>query len=400
MRAKFKRLIKNLAWKALRLKHPLILGPNSQVVGRFGEYLIVATEGNSQKRYLPISYTYHTPKQWRLHYDVRGNESGTLRYSLSAPNEPPFCETAFDVQLPFEWTVELDDCGLTGNGERLPPLLGRSVPLRTPWLVGEFEFRSKAGGVLRRKTGHRVKLGVGGDGEQYFQWVYGNYDEESNHYPREILGVIGKHRKLKGRLLDVGCATGLVVAYALAQGLEADGIDNSAEAVAKAFARTGGRCRVLDFDSADVSDFSGNYDIIVLHSVLEHLGNPQRALQLLFELCRPGGVIYIQTLNADSLMHLIMGDDWGGYTDHTHKSPWLTADWIGETASSVGFEVAELRRYYVWNDNVHDQCWQAFSTMIQLHPADVVLEDRFGDAVEVVLRRPDNLDAAAEGNVS
>ena len=45
------------------------------------------------------------------------------------------------------------------------------------------------------------------------------------------------------------------------------------------------------------------------------------------------GVVYVETLNADSLMHRIMGDDWCGYSDFTHRSPWITADWLLETAA-------------------------------------------------------------------
>lgn len=78
---------------------------------------------------------------------------------------------------------------------------------------------------------------------------------------------------------------------------------------------------------------------------------------------------------------------WSGYTDYTHKSLWITADWINDTARQVGFEIASLRRYYVWNDNKFDDVWRVFTNLIQTYPANIILEDQFGDGIEVILRR-------------
>ena len=142
-----------------------------------------------------------------------------------------------------------------------------------------------------------------------------------------------------GRFLDVGCATGLLVAAAQRRGLDAEGVDIYEWAVEKANARTGGRCRALDMDRAETSNFKSPYDIVVMHSVIEHLAEPERALRLLFEITRPDGIVFIQTLNADSLLHKLLGNDWEGYADYTHRSPWITAHWLETTALHIGFEV-------------------------------------------------------------
>jgi len=46
------------------------------------------------------------------------------------------------------------------------------------------------------------------------------------------------------------------------------------------------------------------------------------------------------------------------------------------------------KRYYVWNDNRIDDVWRCFTDLTQIYPASTILEDRFGDIIEVVLRRP------------
>ncbi|MEP6740889.1 MAG: class I SAM-dependent methyltransferase [bacterium] len=386
MRTKVARLIKMVLRKVSRRDY-LILNPNWVSLG--GEGYNLMSNGRANKRYLPVRYSYHTPQDWNLRYDIRGHQFGVLQYSLSAPQQEPFCKVELNVQLPFTWTIKLEDQGLTGNGSHLPCVPRRQLPNKTPWLVGNLKFQSVQNETFYRRTGHRVRLEPGVADADYFNGlVYDSYAEDAVCFPKEILKTVGRFHPLEGKILDIGCAMGLMVAEAHSRGLDAEGLDYSPWAVEQANHRTADRCRVLDLDKAVLSDFNSTYDIITMHSVIEHLGNPKHALELVYGLCRPGSVVYIQTLNADSLMHRIMGEDWGGYTDYTHQSPWITADWIEGTAKELGFEVEYLRRYYVWNDNTYDDVWRSFSSFAEIYPANVILEDQFGDAIEVVLRRP------------
>ena len=176
--------------------------------------------------------------------------------------------------------------------------------------------------------------------ESYFcGQVYSSYDEETTNFPKDLFDLLKEFCPLKGRLLDIGCATGVFLEYAQKQGLEFEGVDLSDWAVQIANTRTSGKCRVLDVDSARISDFKQPFDIITLHSVIEHLEFPEKALDLMYNITVPGGIVYIQTLTSDSLMHTILKDDWGGFTDYTHKSHWITKDWIVKTAEDLGFKV-------------------------------------------------------------
>jgi len=384
-----KRCLRWLLWKLCR-RDFLVLHPDWEVVTRNAGYSLIGKNPTSGRRVLSMRYNYHTPKSWRLEYHIRGHASGSMRYTLGVPGKGPFCEVKTQVQLPLDWTVELDEPGLLFNGQHFSIMPGKTVPRDTSWLVGKFEFQSNEEAVMTRGTGHRVRTDDGeSDGDYFNGSVYENYESQAGIFPKEILETIQQHHPLRGKLLDVGCATGLLVQEALAGGIEPEGIDVSPWAVERANVRTGGRCRILNLDEAKPSDFSAQYDIITLHSVIEHLADPAQALSLLFQITRPGGVVYIQTLNADSLMHKLLDSDWSGYTDYTHKSPWLTADWLAETSRRTGFEILSLKRYGVWNDNAHDEVWRSLASLIQIHPASAVLEDQFGDFVELILRRPE-----------
>lgn len=364
-----------------------MLNPSWQHRGSIGQYQIFSIEGN-ERRYLSIDYNYHTSPNWRLKYDLRGNDCGNLRYSLSVPGQEPFCTVFMEICLPFTWIVSLNNGNLNGNNLPIKIAPGKSIPLETTTLQGEFEFYSRRNGLMYRTTTHRLKFAYNKAEEEYFKGlVYSNYDLEAVNLPTEILNLVERFHPLNGKLLDIGCATGLLVEYALKKGIEAEGIDISQWAIQNANLRTKGRCRVLDFDKATTKDFSCGYDILILRSVLEHLSNPEQALALLFDICSEGGVVYIQTLNSDSMMQRMMKSDWAGYSDYTHKSAEITADWLTETLLKLGFEVLYIKRYFLWNDNTLDEVWQAFSSAVQLYPANIILEDKFGDLVEIIVRR-------------
>ena len=379
--------LRHALWK-LCGRDCLVLHPDWTVVQRNENYTLIGTSPAPAARHLPIRYNYHTPARWELRYFLRGNLSGALRYQLGVPGKGMFCEINLPVTLPMEWTVELNGPHLIANGQPLALLPGKTIPRDAPWLIGSFALVTETEGTWSRRTGHRIQVGAGDDAGYFSGQVYENYERQAAGFPRQILESLRRYRPLAGRLLDVGCATGLLVEEALREGLDAEGIDVSSWAVERANARVPGRCRVLNLDQAGAADFPAPYDFIALHSVIEHLADPGHALDLLFRLARPGGLVYVQTLNSDSLMHRILGKDWSGYTDYTHQSPWITADWLEQNARRAGFEIAHLRRYGVWNDNAFDDVWKSFSALIQIHPGGVLLEDQFGDFVELILRRP------------
>ena len=379
--------LRQVLWKLCGRDY-LVLHPDWSVVQRNEDYTLIGTSPAAASRHLPVRYNYHTPARWELRYFLRGNLSGTLRYQLGVPGKGMFCEINLPSTLPMEWTVELNGPHLVANGQPLALLPGKTIPRDTPWLIGSFALVTETEGTWSRRTGHRIQGRAGDDAGYFSGQVYENYERQAAGFPRQILESLCRYRPLVGRLLDVGCATGLLVEEALRAGLDAEGIDVSPWAVERANARVPGRCRVLNLDQAGAADFPAPYDFVALHSVIEHLVDPERALDLLFRLVRPGGLVYVQTLNSDSLMHRILGKDWSGYTDYTHQSPWITADWLEQNARRAGFEIMHLKRYGVWNDNAFDDVWKSFSALIQIHPGGVLLEDQLGDFVELILRRP------------
>jgi SAM-dependent methyltransferase len=120
------------------------------------------------------------------------------------------------------------------------------------------------------------------------------------------LGVIEARRQGRGRLLDVGCATGVMVEAAQARGWTAVGIDVSTFAVSQC--PDGLDVRHGDLWHASLE--GGDFDVVVLDDTIEHLPDPGGALAEIHRVLRPGGLITLNTPNEDGWLRRAMGRHW------------------------------------------------------------------------------------------
>ncbi len=102
------------------------------------------------------------------------------------------------------------------------------------------------------------------------------------------------HLASDGRILDLGCGTGLNVERLSALGLPFNsyiGIDISEEMLARAKARFG-HLEKIDFKQMDISKETlpeGPFDLIVSTWVLEHLSDPVSVVERAWQRLVPGG---------------------------------------------------------------------------------------------------------------
>jgi len=125
-----------------------------------------------------------------------------------------------------------------------------------------------------------------------------------------ILKYLAKINK-KGRLLDVGCATGFLLDQARKQGWEVYGVELSAWAVD--YAENKLQLINIIHGSLKEADFPANFfDAVVLKDVIEHLIDPQETLDQIRHVLKPDGIICCNTPDIDSLASKIMGAKWWG----------------------------------------------------------------------------------------
>src|SRR5437867_6458172 len=115
------------------------------------------------------------------------------------------------------------------------------------------------------------------DGASYGAYYYGHYCGRAyarDDYWMTFFGAIADRiveRIQPGRVLDAGCALGLLVEALRTRGVDATGIDLSSFAIANVHEPMRRYCRL----GSIIDDLPEQYDLIVSIEVLEHLPPPE-----------------------------------------------------------------------------------------------------------------------------
>jgi SAM-dependent methyltransferase len=171
---------------------------------------------------------------------------------------------------------------------------------------------------------------AGAESEDYIE-----EEEGQRATARVALERIERAAPERGRLLDVGCWVGFLLAEARARGWETVGIEPSE--FARGHARGVLGLDVLDADLFTADLPSGAFDAVVLGDVLEHLVRPGDGLDRIAALLRPGGVLYIAVPDAGSRLARRMGARWWSVIP-THVQ-YFTRSSLSGLLGAHGYEV-------------------------------------------------------------
>lgn len=155
--------------------------------------------------------------------------------------------------------------------------------------------------------------------------------------------------KKAGRLLDVGCATGLFLDEMRQQaGWEVQGVEISPFASAYARQQLG-----LEVKTGTVEDAgypANSFDMITLWNVLEHLPDPIATLHHLHNLLKPDGLLIFNTPNLDCLDARFFGSAWAGFDFPRHFYV-FSNETLNAALEKTGFRRIERRSLYGSHDS-------------------------------------------------
>jgi len=153
----------------------------------------------------------------------------------------------------------------------------------------------------------------------------------------------------KGRILDVGAATGFFVKEASNRGWNAEGIEISHWAVD--YARKSLHQKMHCGDLASLGHEKSAFDVIVMNDVLEHVENPLKEVKLAAKLLKKDGLLFIETINFDNFItRNIIGKN------YVHMVPKFHLFYFGrhqlrDILAKAGFEILEET---LWSSSVGD----------------------------------------------
>lgn len=110
------------------------------------------------------------------------------------------------------------------------------------------------------------------------------------------LALIAPHLPPGARVLDIGAGAGEFVAAALAHGFSARGVEPSVDF--SAFARRHFQVDVRQGEWQEIDPAEGQFDLVSMHHVLEHLAHPRAVFLHVRELLAEGGLFYVSVPNV------------------------------------------------------------------------------------------------------
>jgi SAM-dependent methyltransferase len=165
------------------------------------------------------------------------------------------------------------------------------------------------------------------------------------------LEALARHAR-GGRLLDIGCGTGIFCHVARGFGWMPEGIDDAETARAFARERYDLDVRPGNFERLELPP--ATYDLVTMWDVIEHSRAPRALLEAASRTLKPGGLVALGTPNQRNVMELVAGPLYrlsGGRITAPLEKFYLiehflyfTPATLGRLLEETGFEVVEMRR--------------------------------------------------------
>jgi 2-polyprenyl-3-methyl-5-hydroxy-6-metoxy-1,4-benzoquinol methylase len=146
-----------------------------------------------------------------------------------------------------------------------------------------------------------------------------------------------------GRILDVGCGSGLFLYRMHQLGWSVTGLDFDDKAIAYAkaqYSKHGFELFQTDLAGARFPDNS--FDAVTMNHVIEHVPEPVKFLAEVKRVLKPGGRLVAVTPNVQSLGHMLFQDCWSGLEPPRHLQI-FSLQALENCARQASFQTVEVK---------------------------------------------------------
>lgn len=152
-----------------------------------------------------------------------------------------------------------------------------------------------------------------------------------------------RHFKPNGKLLDIGCAHGLLLDQAGQEGYETFGVEPSSKNAENA-SRKGHVIFNGWLEEFTSKNYDKRFDIITCLDVIEHVSSPKAFLSLAASLLARDGIMVISTPNYSGVVAKLLGANDPYMTPPEHLT-FLTTAGMSSLASGCGLQIREFQTF-------------------------------------------------------
>jgi len=138
-------------------------------------------------------------------------------------------------------------------------------------------------------------------------------------------------------VLDIGCATGALLAFLRDRGWNVKGVEISPAAE---YAHNVRQLDVQNIPLEEIAFSSGSFDIVLASHLIEHLNDPFSFLKEVHRILKDNGKLFITTPNISGLQAYLYGSRWrSAIFDHLYL---FSARTLKKMLRRAGFKVEKL----------------------------------------------------------
>ncbi len=131
-------------------------------------------------------------------------------------------------------------------------------------------------------------------------------------------GHLKHYKSLK--ILDIGSGSGELARTLSRQGHEIECNDVDRTSLKRIFGKLGFKTLYGSIDKIKIKDRS--YDGVVMRHVFEHIDNPHKFINKIYQILKKNGRLFITQPNYDSLCRILIGKNWTGFSVPSHRYSW------------------------------------------------------------------------------
>jgi SAM-dependent methyltransferase len=174
------------------------------------------------------------------------------------------------------------------------------------------------------------------DHRDYVEVVYNEQDRPLTSYPDKLARYLFDRYGVKPgqKLLDIGCGRGEFLRGFISCGVQGFGVDRS-RAAQKYCPQA--ELRTADLENSPLPYDDNSFDVVYSKSVIEHFYHPEKLVQEMFRVLKPGGLAI--TLCPDWEFNYRIY-----FEDYTHRTPFMQSS-LRDIQLMHGFNNIRVERF-------------------------------------------------------